>query len=110
MILKVLKILKLSNQFTQIVNYNKFFIVWRIKFSIKNLWNNLNLTRTFDKVVPGFSHIISNILIQIIDDSNEFFIKNNIHKISSTLLIPYGKHSVSFGIDKFKSSKLFLFI
>ena len=99
--------LKLSNQFnTQIVNYNKFSSYGELNFLSKNLWNNLNLTRTFDKVVLNLSYNFKYIDTDI-DDSNEFFIKNNIHKISSTLLIPYGKHSVSFGIDKFKSSKTF---
>ena len=103
--------LKLSNQFnTQIVNYNKFSSYGELNFLSKNLWNNLNLTRTFDKVVLNLSYNFKYIDTDI-DDSNEFFIKNNIHKISSTLLIPYGKHSVSFGIDKFKSSKtLFSFL
>ena len=44
--------LKLSNQFnTQIANYNKFSSYGELNFLSKNLWNKLNLTRTFDKVV-----------------------------------------------------------
>ncbi|MBI72037.1 MAG: hypothetical protein CMG61_01025 [Candidatus Marinimicrobia bacterium] len=99
--------LKLSNQFnTQIANYNKFSSYGELNFLSKNLWNKLNLTHTFDKVVLNLSYNFKYINTDI-DYSNEFFIKSNIHKISSVLLIPYGKHSISFGIDKFNSSKTF---
>ena len=48
---------------------------------IKNLWNKLNLVYTFDKVILNFSYYFINYFDSDIDYSNDFFIKNYIHKI-----------------------------
>ena len=105
---KVSEKLNLSNQFnTQIANYNKFSSYGELNFLSKNLWNKLNLVYTFDKVILNFSYNYKHIDSDI-DYSNDFFIKNYIHKNSLELLIPYDKHSISFGLDNFNSSKTYI--